>query len=128
MPFDKITQRGYCREYYINNRDKIRQAQKDWRNSPAGAEHRFNKTLRKHGISRAEWDAMWQNQNGNCAGCLEPLVIGARTHIDHCHDSGIVRGLLCSSCNLAIGKIKDRPTTLRRLAAYLERSLIREVA
>lgn len=36
------------------------------------------------------------------------------------HSTGVVRGLLCAACNLAIGKLKDCPLTLRRLALYLE--------
>ncbi len=59
-------------------------------------------------------------QDGRCAGCLRNLDGGKHTHTDHCHKRGDFRGLLCSSCNLALGALRDDPETLRRLALYLE--------
>lgn len=48
-------------------------------------------------------------------------VNGKHQHIDHCHDSGVVRGVLCHSCNTILGHVQDDPALLRRLAEYLER-------
>jgi len=42
---------------------------------------------------------------------------------DHDHNSGRFRGWLCSGCNTTLGMVYDRPSTLRALAAYLERSM-----
>ncbi|MCZ9339930.1 endonuclease VII domain-containing protein, partial [Streptomyces sp. TRM76130] len=41
-------------------------------------------------------------------------------HVDHCHETGRVRGVLCSSRNAALGQFKDRPDAIRRAAAYVE--------
>lgn len=41
-------------------------------------------------------------------------------HVDHCHEAGRVRGVLCFNCNSAIGKLGDDPDVLRRAIAYLE--------
>jgi hypothetical protein len=41
--------------------------------------------------------------------------------VDHCHTSGRIRGFLCHDCNLAIGKAKDDPNLLRKMAEYLEK-------
>jgi len=46
---------------------------------------------------------------------------GGRICFDHCHNSNIFRGWLCSSCNTVLGLMMDNPTLLRELAGYLER-------
>jgi hypothetical protein len=55
-----------------------------------------------------------------CAGC-GTTVEGRELHIDHCHDSGVVRGVLCHNCNTVLTKHMT-PEILRSLADYLERS------
>ena len=48
---------------------------------------------------------------------------GKRLAMDHCHDTGIVRGYLCMSCNTALGHFKDDAALLRKAVAYLERDI-----
>lgn len=76
---------------------------------------------RLYGIDFEDWARLFESQGGKCAGCSNPLGHDASTHVDHCHASGRVRGLLCSGCNHAVGKVRDSAATLRRLADYLER-------
>jgi hypothetical protein len=61
-------------------------------------------------------------QGGVCAVCrkLNPDRLGRRLHVDHCHETGRVRGLLCTLCNNAIGQAGESPERLRALATYLE--------
>jgi hypothetical protein len=73
-----------------------------------------------YGITHDDYDAMYERQGGCCAACGTTVDHLALT-VDHCHQSGRVRSLLCRTCNLALGYIKDDPTLARRLAAYLER-------
>lgn len=47
---------------------------------------------------------------------------GKGLHVDHCHESGKIRGVLCHGCNLALGNAEDNPERLRALADYLERN------
>ncbi|WP_416964423.1 endonuclease VII domain-containing protein [Streptomyces sp. Agncl-13] len=73
---------------------------------------------RKYGITEAERDAMVASQMGLCVICLKAPAV----HVDHCHETGRVRGVLCFNCNSAIGKLGDDPDAVRRAAAYLEGS------
>lgn len=84
--------------------------------------YRFYRLCRDHGISVEEFAWMLHRQQSTCAGCCSELSLDRFTHIDHCHTTGSVRGILCHHCNLVLGQARDNATTLRRLADYLERS------
>ncbi|WP_313884406.1 endonuclease VII domain-containing protein [Streptomyces tropicalis] len=71
---------------------------------------------RKYGLSPVELKALVAEQAGVCCICLSALP----EHVDHCHETGRVRGVLCFSCNAALGQFKDRPDVMRRAAAYVE--------
>ncbi|MER5719219.1 endonuclease VII domain-containing protein [Streptomyces sp. NPDC002132] len=71
---------------------------------------------RKYGLTEAERDELVSSQGGVCCICLA----AAPEHVDHCHQTGRVRGVLCFSCNAALGQFKDRPDAIRRAAAYVE--------
>ena len=73
---------------------------------------------RNYGITVEDYDAMYKSQSGLCAGCSKPND-GSRFHIDHCHSTGKVRGLLCANCNIALGLVNDNIRTLISLASYL---------
>lgn len=84
--------------------------------------------LKKHyDLSVDQYRQMLGRQNGTCAICHgPPKGKGAdkgRYHVDHCHKTGKVRGLLCSSCNLAIGYLGDDAQRVRRAAQYIEDAL-----
>jgi len=81
---------------------------------------RARKLSRKFGITTSEYESMSAAQQGLCAICGKPEKPNKRLAVDHCHKSGVVRGLLCSLCNTAIGKLGDSPELLRRAIAYLE--------
>lgn len=78
-----------------------------------------------YGLTPEDHDALLASQDYGCAGCGVGQANGAgrssvRLHVDHCHDTGIVRGILCHRCNRAIGRIHDDSLTLRCLSLYLE--------
>ncbi|MGZ9930008.1 endonuclease VII domain-containing protein [Streptomyces sp. NC-S4] len=75
--------------------------------------------VRKYGITEAERDEMIAAQGGVCVICR----IAPAEHVDHDHQTGKVRGVLCFSCNAALGQFKDRPDVMRRAAAYVEGNL-----
>ncbi|MGM9337489.1 endonuclease VII domain-containing protein [Streptomyces murinus] len=71
---------------------------------------------RKYGLTEAERDSLIVSQGGVCCICLA----APPAHVDHCHETGRVRGVLCFSCNAALGQFKDQPEVIRRAAAYVE--------
>jgi len=102
------------KKHYTENRDKIL------------AHKRFS----NYGISKDEYFQMLDNQEGVCAICKgEERTRDTSTNkvralaVDHCHDTGNVRGLLCRACNLALGFFKDNPDLLNRAIQYLENTV-----
>lgn len=66
------------------------------------------KTLKtKYGISIDDYDSMMAEQGGVCKICRGLDPSGRRLAVDHCHETGRVRGLLCPSCNTALGRIEQ---------------------
>ncbi|MFI2377736.1 endonuclease VII domain-containing protein [Streptomyces sp. NPDC018964] len=80
------------------------------------AEGRAGHLKRQYGLTEAERDELIASQGGVCCICLAAPA----AHVDHCHETGRVRGVLCFSCNAALGQFKDRPDAIRRAAAYVE--------
>jgi hypothetical protein len=76
-----------------------------------------------YGLPPGGYAALLAAQGGVCAGCGPRTgrngTAGRRLAVDHNHVTGEVRGLLCSTCNRAIGDFRDDPMTLFRLALYL---------
>lgn len=70
----------------------------------------------KYGLTLEEYAIMAKAQNDRCAICM---VQPPRLVVDHCHETGTVRGLLCNSCNQGLGRFKDNVTVLNRAAMYL---------
>ena len=77
-----------------------------------------------YGIGYAEYNTMLAAQNGCCAICGTNSTGGRKAfHVDHCHDTGKVRGLLCGNCNSGIGNLRDDIGLLKRAITYLESTL-----
>lgn len=76
--------------------------------------------LSRYGITIAEYDCLSIAQGGLCAICRRPPNGHGPLHVDHDHVAGAVRGLLCFSCNYALGSFQDSPAILREAAFYLE--------
>lgn len=84
---------------------------------------RMYQRLRRYGLTYQEYRALIERQGGVCALCgQEWRGWGGKSglHVDHCHQTGQVRGLLCGDCNTALGRFGDDPAILRRAADYLE--------
>jgi len=106
---------------------KLREYQKLWRNN--NPEKALNTSLKKHyNMNVEEYNSMYILQKGKCKICVkEESAVDNRTKklrrlaVDHCHKTGKIRGLLCSSCNGALGRFYDDPSLVRRAAEYVEK-------
>jgi hypothetical protein len=103
------------RAYYAENRDRILAHRKA--NSQAiSAQKAAARRLQKYGLTPAAYESLQAEYDG-CAICGradEGLVI------DHCHDAGHVRGLLCNKCNAGLGMFRDDPALLIAASQYLQ--------
>lgn len=76
-----------------------------------GLKHRF-------GITQFDYFEMLKEQEGVCAICK--LKYEKHLHVDHDHETGEIRGLLCKQCNHGLGNFKDNPTYLKNAIEYLD--------
>lgn len=91
--------------YRDKNRDKIRRQNR----------------LARYGLTVKQFKRIYESQEGACAICGIPFIED-EYRIDHNHETGEVRGLLCVACNSALGMFQDSPDVLRKAAEYLERN------
>lgn len=73
---------------------------------------------KRFGITKKIYDRLLIKQEGACAIC-KAIPKRRRLDVDHCHYNGKVRGLLCESCNKALGGFDDNPELLRAAIQYL---------
>jgi hypothetical protein len=113
------------RESQNRNKEKFNAYQKKWRseNSEAHAmTAKYSKVKRKYGLSREEYDKLMEQTH--CQICEADLrerknLTQYGAHLDHCHTTGKIRGVLCGACNIGLGHFRDNPEFLRRAADYL---------
>lgn len=106
------------RKYYGKNRDRYR------------AKGTSTSLYQRYKITRDEYEALFNLQNGKCAICQteiysfdSPTKFRRNTHVDHSHSNGKIRGLLCNKCNLALGLLNDNIEKAGALLAYLMKHL-----
>lgn len=80
---------------------------------------------RAYGITLEDFDRMFAEQDGKCAVCRKAETMTRHGKIetlsvDHCHETNVVRGLLCTNCNNGIGRFGDDAARLRAAADYLD--------
>lgn len=122
--------RAWQREYYAKNRFKIIDQTADWTARNRESRQAYNRR-RDFGLEHDDFMAMMEDQSGLCAICgidmesaRQIMPTGwTRTgvNVDHCHESGLVRGLLCSPCNKGLGQFRDNPDAMRAAAEYVEK-------
>jgi len=124
MPYsDPEVRRVARRRSYQNRKERILEKEKYYRHVNPTSKRQIQ-YKRRYGITIEQFDDMRKAQNNCCAICREefkPVRLKLAIHVDHCHDSLKVRGLLCARCNVGIGLLGDSVDRLREAIAYLQR-------
>ena len=113
--------RERTRRWQADNPERVRQ-----KNAQYAAEgrkaisNRRSHLKRKYGITLEQYDEMLEAQGGRCAICRRLPRDDISLHVDHHHDSGRLRGLLCFGCNVTVGHIREDHDRLRAIAEYLD--------
>lgn len=95
-----------------------------WANLPKERQ-RNTRLLSQYGITYQDLVCMLESQGGACKICKTPVKLDLNLNsfdkacVDHCHDSGKVRGVLCNHCNRALGMAKDDISILEAMIKYL---------
>ena len=136
MARDLEHKKKYQKEYYLKNKNKLLEYRKNFyldnkeisiKRSKTWAEN--NKRQRKHNVLMStykitidDFEKMLHEQDYKCFCCsTEHSDLKNGLYVDHCHTTGKVRGLLCPTCNLAIGYAKDNIELLTNMIKYLQR-------
>lgn len=103
-----------------DNPERFREWQADYRARPERKRKMRDLYYRRtFGISADAFDAMLDAQGGGCAICGVVPEREASLHLDHDHLTGAIRGILCLSCNQALGHFRDDPAVLQRAVDYV---------
>lgn len=111
----KDCKRQAMREYRAKNPDMNKK--RYWANRDKERERHL---VKKYGVTFEDYAAMLESQGGVCAICGKPEPENKTLDVDHDHETGEVRGLLCTSCNRMLGHSGDRPEVLEAGAKYLQ--------
>lgn len=107
------------KEYYEANKERLKAKSRQW--------HRKNrdhalavKRLYKYNLTPGAFQYLYNKQNNVCAICGSSFKSTRDTHVDHCHKTNKVRGLLCHFCNTGLGHFRDSSKYLNNAITYLK--------
>lgn len=116
-PFEPCKQGHFMR--WVNTNNCV-QCDED-----ARARHRvsakFSRIKKEYGLTREQYMLLVSSQRGACALCGHTPESHFSLHVDHCHQSNKVRGLLCGPCNQGIGLLKEDPELFKKAITYLSK-------
>jgi len=87
---------------------------------PLYKEKQRNKLLKRYGLNNESYAALLAKQDNSCALCFRQPE-KTRFHVDHDHETGKVRGILCHQCNWYLGTVDEDPQILERIKIYIRR-------
>jgi hypothetical protein len=121
MPVNKSKVKEYQREYHHRNAEKLVTYLADWRSKNQKKVREL--AWKRYGIKFTieEYNTLLDEQNHCCAICRRHVSeLTKALSLDHNHETGKTRGLLCHRCNLGIGKFEDDPEILQAATDYLK--------
>jgi len=138
MARDKIKKAAYDRKYQIEHKELVNKNAMNFYNTHPEYREKQSKRLKKrrvdntelcrnrellrnYGITIEEYNELLFKQNGCCAICgVHHLELNRSLYVDHNHETGEVRGLLCLHCNSTLGYAKDSIVILENAIKYLQ--------
>jgi Recombination endonuclease VII len=110
------------KKWQQDNPERLNEYRREYRQRPERkAADREGYLKRKYGMTIADYERMFEAQGGICAICGEARPEERTLHIDHDHETGVIRGLLCFRCNNALGDFREEYELFQRAADYLDR-------
>lgn len=121
-PSTKARKKRYDKKYRNDNKERVFGNKLNYKQD-GRAKDRARKNLlkRKYNLTQEDYERMCKDQNGQCLICNTDDFKGKgnKLYIDHCHKTGKIRGLLCSSCNVGLGNFKENIEALKNAIKYL---------
>jgi len=111
------------KKYALKNREKLNLISKKWnKEHPQRRKELARKSwLKQYGLSLEEYNTLLENQNNQCCICGNVAKENKYLAVDHDHITGRVRGLLCETCNVGLGSLKDSVEILYAAIEYLSK-------
>ena len=110
--------KAYVNAWRRDNREHVRAWQRQY-NAGRKRENRDTHLRRTFGITLEDFEVMLAAQGGGCAICGRAAPAGTSLHVDHDHETGVVRGLLCFTCNGALGMFTENEEYLARATDHV---------
>lgn len=112
-------QKDNCIRWSKQNKEKRKTNTKNWQ-AKRQSNYYVVKGLQKYNLTIEDYENMLLKQKGVCAICHQLPKSKNRLHIDHDHDTGLIRGLLCFRCNFGLSYFSENMLVVKRAAEYLE--------
>lgn len=111
-----------CKEWQAKNKERCREIYKKHYLKQNSEYNHVKKLMNNYWMTPDDYDKLVADQNGVCAICLKPPKKGIRLHVDHDHETGIIRGLLCFRCNFGMTYFSEDQNHLKRASQYLKQA------
>ena len=129
----KSCEKSMAKDWYQRNKEKANLKVRKWRDENSDAikqyradnrqKHYRQEVVRKYKIEPLWFDEQINRQNNSCLCCNQQFKWGNKQttpHVDHCHLTKKIRGILCNRCNTVLGLCGDNKELIQKLTGYLE--------